>query len=752
MLPAVAAASPGLSHLPRYHHLGRRFHLRRHRLLPAIPARLSCGATHARRLLLAGAFAKGEGSSGQDVDHSAGATNSGSAYLGLFVRLLGLDNDTRDREHAVCTLYQYSLGGRKSIDEIMQFPGCIVLIISLLKSESILACEAATGLLRNITSVHIYRKMAGESGAMEEIINLLCKSTITPKILEQCLCTIWNFSIDEKWRYKVLKSDVLMKIVGYLDEEDIQVKEAAGGIISNLALSSSSHGALVEVGVIPKLVHLLQTKEDDYKIIRKEAKSSLIQLATDDCYYSLIIEEGLVRVPLVGSAAYKAFKPLPHSWPSFPDGSKIQRSSHPSKYGATELLLGLSVNENDTKPDEAKINAMIGRSNQQFLARVGAIELDDQGQEESGSEKNDMYTILPWVDGVARLVLILGLEDVSAIKKAARAMGDASINEHMRTSFKEAGAVKPLLQLLKHKDVHVREAGAYALEKLCVSATVCHNIKTEGGLELLVNIVKDRHTPVELLEKIIYILSRMFDMGICMVAVPDTEGYKDSENSAKTSVNQEMSSELIFDFDAISHLTEVLKEASPRLQAKVCCVLDHIAASEQHATAMTAACTGSVIEAILEIGVIHGTRSDSENFEIPSVVIKELSEAVSAAVRKKHATLVDTEVRRSARLREKDKGFKPCFGRKNNCLCCAGTSPPPSLSHRTIKELGVDFCNVDPQKLSLNSLNNSRSSSAAIQRPRPSSCSTNEPSSTPEDQRDAPDMDDDAESHPAAGL
>lgn len=212
----------------------------------------------------------------------------------------------------------------------------------------------------------------------------------------------------------------------------------------------------------------MQTKEDDYKIIRKEAKSTLIQLASDDCYHSLIIEEGLVRVPLVGSAAYKAFKPLPHSWPSFPDGSEIQRSSRPSKYGATELLLGLSVNENDTKPDEAKINAMIGRSNQQFLARVGAIELDDQGKEESGSEVNNLYTILPWVDGVARLVLILGLEDVSAIKKAARAMGDASINEHMHTSFKEAGAIKPLLQLLKHKDVHVREAGAYALEKLSV--------------------------------------------------------------------------------------------------------------------------------------------------------------------------------------------------------------------------------------------------------------------------------------------
>ncbi|KAG2589080.1 hypothetical protein PVAP13_5NG251700 [Panicum virgatum] len=644
MLPAVAAASPALSHLPRHQHLGRRFHLRCHRLLPATPAKASCGA---RRRLLAGAFAAGDGPSGQDVDYSTGTTSSGSAYLGLFVRLLGLDNDARDREHAVCTLYQYSLGGRKSIDEIMQFPGCIVLIISLLKSESTRAREAAAGLLRNITSVQIYRKMAIESGAMEEVMSLLCKSTISPEMMEQCLCTIWNFSIDENWRYKILRSDVLTKIVRYLDEEDIKVKEAAGGIISNLALSPSNHGALVEAGVIPKLVHLLQTKEDDYKIIRKEARSSLILLARDDHYHSLIMEEGLVRVPLVGSAAYKAFKPLPHSWPTFPDGSEIQRSSRPSKYGATELLLGLSVNEKDTKPDKAKINAMIGRSNQQFLARVGAIELDDEGNEQSGSEKSDLYTILPWVDGVARLVLILGLEDISAIKKAARAIGDASINEHMRTSFKEAGAVKPLLELLKHDDVSVREAAAYALEKLSVSATICQKIKADGGLELLINTVKDPNTPVKQLEKMIYVLSQMFDMGISMVAASyahedvtsaekSTQGDTATGNSviSHTFVNQEMASEMILDFDAISRLTKVLKEASPSLQAKVCCVLEHLAASEQHATAMTATCTGSVIEAILEIGVIHGTRADSEDFDnLTSVVTEEVSQAVSAAAR-----------------------------------------------------------------------------------------------------------------------
>lgn len=193
-----------------------------------------------------------------------------------------------------------------------------------------------------------------------------------------------------------------------------------------------------------------------------------MELSTDDSYHALIVDQGLVRIPLVGSSAYKAFRPQPHSWPSFPDGSEIQRSSRPSKYGATELLLGLILNEKKAEPDEAKINAMIGRSNQQFLARVGAIEFDYEGKEQSGSQRNDHHTILPWIDGVARLVLIIGLQDVSAIAKAAHAIGDASVNEHMRTSFMEAGAVKSLLQLLMHNDVPVREASAYALEKLSV--------------------------------------------------------------------------------------------------------------------------------------------------------------------------------------------------------------------------------------------------------------------------------------------
>ncbi|KAJ6721279.1 ARM REPEAT SUPERFAMILY PROTEIN [Salix viminalis] len=82
---------------------------------------------------------------------------------------LGLDNDPLDREQAIVALWQYSLGGKKCIDNIMQFQGCINLTVNLLQSESSSACEAAAGLLRSISSVNVYRDVVAESGAIEEI-------------------------------------------------------------------------------------------------------------------------------------------------------------------------------------------------------------------------------------------------------------------------------------------------------------------------------------------------------------------------------------------------------------------------------------------------------------------------------------------------------------------------------------------------------------------------------------------------------
>lgn len=204
------------------------------------------------------------------------------------------------------------------------------------------------------------------------------------------------------------------------------------------------------------------------KILRKEAKTALQEIAKDEYYRILITEEGLVRVPVIGAAAYKSFRSPSHSWPSLPDGTQLQKCSRPSRYGATELLIGLNTQEKIFSLEKAKMNAIVGRSQQQFLARIGAIEVEDGRKPPTASMVNQQYTILPWVDGVARLVLILGLEDVTAITRSAYSIAHASINEHMRIAFKEAGAVKPLVQLLHHDNDSLQEAVAHALERLCV--------------------------------------------------------------------------------------------------------------------------------------------------------------------------------------------------------------------------------------------------------------------------------------------
>ncbi|KAL7000928.1 hypothetical protein U1Q18_002081 [Sarracenia purpurea var. burkii] len=431
------------------------------------------------RTVVTGACSEGGGAPGAAPQRSAPSdigslrgslSDSADGYVAMFVRMLGLDNDPLDREQAVVALWKYSLGGKQYVDAIMQFHGSINLAVNLLQSDSSSTCEAASGLLRMISSVNVYRELVAESGAIEAITALLSRSSLTSDVNEQSVCTLWNLSVDEKLREQIANSDLLLPLlIKLLEDEDIRVKEAAGGVLANLALSRFNHKVMVEAGVIPKLAKLLKSDAEGSKVTRTVARNALLELAKDEYHRILIMEEGLLVVPLVGAAAYKSFRPALHSWPSLPDGTEIEQSSKkPSRFGASELLLGLNIQDKDASLEEARMNAIVGRTQQQFLARIGAIEVENEKKNPSVSSLDNHFTILPWVDGVARLVLILGLEDESAIARAAESIADASISDYMRISFKEAGAVKHLVRLLYHPSDAVRSAVIHALERLSV--------------------------------------------------------------------------------------------------------------------------------------------------------------------------------------------------------------------------------------------------------------------------------------------
>lgn len=213
---------------------------------------------------------------------------------------------------------------------------------------------------------------------------------------------------------------------------------------------------------------LLKTEVEGSKVIKKEARNALLELAKDEYSKILIKEEDLLLVPLVGAVAYKSFRPALYSWPSLPDGTKIDQNPKTSRYGASELLLGLNIEDKNANIEEAKMKAMVGHTQQQFLARIGAIEIEEDNISSGELSSNPRFTLLPWMDGVACLVLILGLEDESAIARAAETIADVSINERMRVSFKEAGAINPLVRLINHPSDTVKLAVIRALERLSI--------------------------------------------------------------------------------------------------------------------------------------------------------------------------------------------------------------------------------------------------------------------------------------------
>ena len=75
---------------------------------------------------------------------------------------------------------------------------------------------------------------------------------------------------------------------------------------------------------------------------------------------------------------------------------------------------------------------------------------------------------MPWYDGIPRLVLILGLDDVSVGRLAASTISEIAVNEEIRQVIHKAGSIPHLIRLLGSGDELATEAAASALEKLAI--------------------------------------------------------------------------------------------------------------------------------------------------------------------------------------------------------------------------------------------------------------------------------------------
>lgn len=81
----------------------------------------------------------------------------------------------------------------------------------------------------------------------------------------------------------------------------------------------------------------------------------------------------------------------------------------------------------------------------------------------------------------------------------------------------------------------------------------------------------------------------------------------------------------------------------------------------------------------------------------PAVTSESTSAMHKYRKRQRQGPMLDSDCRRSERVKELNKGFKRSVCPHKDCFACA--SAPPTISSKVIRELGSEFCKVKPEAL-----------------------------------------------------
>ncbi|MCO5584465.1 hypothetical protein L7F22_038393 [Adiantum nelumboides] len=478
------------------------------------------------------------------------------------------------------------------------------------------------------------------------------------QVREQAANCLWNLSLDEVVRNKIDILELMPVLRTMLDSEG-SVKEAAIGILANFALNDSNHDLLVEAGVISKLADLLKSGEDS-KVTRQEARKVLLELVQNAQFKQMIIEEGMVPVPLIGASAYKSFKPLLNVAPPLPEGLDVKSSSVPSTFGAGKLLLGLGQKDDSYNLDDTTQIAFEGRARQHFLGRIGLLEKEASKQDAVAASGKDAVTIMTWWDGIPRLVLILGLEDMKVASLAASTISEIAINEDIRLAIQKAGSIPHLVRLLGSGDEGATEAAAAALERLAVSFDARKSIDAHGAVPALVEVLKADDAPGFVKEKVLMALDRLTQTGEEVKALIESGAFPALLNMAKSSsanayakqeaegILEELSSrkldsrEKLVDVGGIPALMQAFACGPASLKEKAARVMENLAVRESHAV--------SIVTAGLELplkSLLHGIVEERvDPLETSGIVeLEETWAAVAAASRLLNKLLMHKNVR-----------------------------------------------------------------------------------------------------------
>lgn len=150
-------------------------------------------------------------------------------------------------------------------------------------------------------------------------------------------------------------------------------------------------------------------------------------------------------------------------------------------------------------------------------------------------------------------------------------------------------------------------------------------------------------------------------------------------------------------YDGNSYLFSLPKAQSSVSISELCCSQDEDPSDE------------NLVSGVPTPPVMVSDSSQASDAPFPSVIAKGKGS---------NRGISESELRRSPRIHDQNKGFKPSSCKNRNYLGCE--SKPPLISSSIVRELGTSFCKLKPSELIDEQLMAKPTKKRAVGRPRKS--------------------------------
>jgi vacuolar protein 8 len=397
-------------------------------------------------------------------------------------------------------LQNLTLDARSS--RVLATAGALCPLVQMLTEGTEIAQERAAATLANFAAEPLNRKLVHAAGAVPVLIVLLRKGGMGVKM--QCARALWRLCADDAVRGIIAAAGAISPLVQLVREGDESAQEQATGALHSLGAERDHRDTMAVAGAAISLVQVLKVGTEGAK---EQAAGTLSLLAIDPEALRAIAGVGAVP-PLVELLASEGALIRQYSTVALARlAADLDNRASIAAEAVPSLVLLLSEDSQTTVlhamealyhlSSTASCRVAIGAAGAMSTLAQALITGTSQLQRMTASavrrlaEEHDNRQLFASAGGVEALVQMLSAAEAEDLSKecASGALSALTVDADVANLAAEAGAVVPVVQLLRTGSDDAKEYATTALGNLAAEARSRKQMVSAGAVALLVGLV-----------------------------------------------------------------------------------------------------------------------------------------------------------------------------------------------------------------------------------------------------------------------